>query len=191
MNIAVILGNPYEESLCHALGAAYIKGAEDAGAKVRTIDLSKITFNPNLKYGYHQRMDLEEDLIAAQETIRWADHLVIVYPIWWGTMPAILKGFFDRLFLPGFSYKPRPNSLLYDKLLKGKSARLIVTMDSPPLYYRLALRGAGHRIMKQGILQFCGVKPVRITEFGSVKASSEQTRNKWLAKANQLGRNNA
>lgn len=186
-NIVIIMGNPYSKSYCNALAEAYRTGASGNGANVRMIDLSTMTFEPNLKYGYHQRTELEDDLLVAQDAIRWADHLVFIYPTWWGTMPAIMKGFFDRVFLPGFAFESKPNSLLTRKLLKGKSARLIVTMDSPPWYYRLFLRGAGHRIMKDAILKFCGINPVRITELGQVKLTSVETREKWLTKVQELG----
>lgn len=187
MNIAVINGHPDPESFCASLAEAYIKGATTRGASVRTIDLSKIKFDPNLKYGYRQRMELEQDLLDAQEIIRWADHLVFVYPIWWGTVPAVMKGFFDRVFLPGFAYKSRPNSITIDKLLQGKSARLIVTMDAPSWYNRFVYRQAGHNMMKHAILNFCGIKPVRITEFQPIKTSTSEMREKWLAQTQKLG----
>lgn len=186
-NIAVIIGHPNPTSYCNALASAYIKGAGNSGADVRTIDLSRINFEPNLTNGYQKRTELEPDLLAAQETIRWADHLVFVYPNWWGTMPAILKGFFDRVFLPGYAFRTKDNSYSIDKLLKGRTARLIVTMDSPLWYYRLFIRRAGHHIMKRATLQFCGVNPVRITEIGTVKSSSVEVREQWLRKIEALG----
>ncbi|MGF7049814.1 putative NADPH-quinone reductase [Paenibacillus sp. DS2015] len=186
-NIAIIVGHPHSESYCSALATAYIQGATESGATVRVIDLSTIQFDPNLRYGYHHRTDLEEDLLVAQEAIRWADHLVFVYPTWWGTMPAILKGFIDRIFLPGFAFKYRQNSLLWDKLLKGKSAHLIVTMDTPSWYNLLVYRQAGHRIMKHATLKFCGVNPVRVTEITPVKSLSEEQRKTWLDKIHKLG----
>ncbi|RNB83388.1 flavodoxin family protein [Brevibacillus fluminis] len=185
--IAVIIGHPDSKSYCNTLAQAYVQGAQSQGAAVRIIDLSQINFNPNLQYGYRQRTELEEDLLAAQETIRWADHLVFAYPTWWGTMPAILKGFIDRVFLPGFSFRSKPGSLLTEKLLTGKTARLIVTMDSPLWYYRFFLKRAGHHIMKRGILQFCGVNPVRITEIGMVKTSSVQKLENWIRRIQELG----
>lgn len=188
MNVLVINGHPDPEAYCAALAGAYRDAAaSQAGAKVREIDLSRITFNPNLKYGYRQRTELEEELQEAQEMIRWADHLVIVYPTWWGTMPAVLKGFFDRAFLPGFAYQHRPNSLLWDKLLKGKTAHLIVTMDTPSWYNRWFYHRAGHRVMKNNILGYCGIKTVRITELNRVSASQGTTRMKWLEKVKKLG----
>ncbi|WJQ83024.1 NAD(P)H-dependent oxidoreductase [Brevibacillus brevis] len=187
MNILVIIGHPDPESYCSALAHAYMKGATGKAAQIRTIDLSQIAFDPNLKYGYRKRTELEDDLKEAQDLIRWADHLVIVYPTWWGTMPAILKGFFDRVLLPGFAYKYREGSPLWDKLLTGKTAHLIVTMDFPSWYNRLIYWQAGHLVMKRNILKFCGIKPVKVTEISGVNASPEEKRKKWLEKVKQLG----
>lgn len=187
MNIVIINGHPDPESLCSALVKAYIEGAKRQQVEIRTIELSSLQFNPNLQYGYRKRTELEDGLINAQQSIKWADHIVIVSPIWWGTMPAVLKGFFDRVFLPGFAFKYRENSILWDKLLKGKSARLIVTMDTPSWYNRIVYRSAGHIVLKRNILQFCGVNPVKITEFSKVAYSSEDTRKKWIEKARALG----
>lgn len=186
-NILVINGHPDAQSFCLALSDAYIKGASTSNAQIRSIDVSKIKFDPNLKFGYRKRTELEDDLIEAQKLIRWADHLVFVYPTWWGAMPAILKGFIDRVFLPGFAFKYRENSPLWDKLLSGKSAHLIVTSDTPSWYNKLVYKNAGYNLMKRNILKFCGIKPVRVTEIGPVKGSSDELRTKWLAKVNQLG----
>lgn len=189
--IAVINGHPDIRSYCTALSEAYYKGAAEGGAEVRSIHVGSLNFEPSLKFGYHKRMELESDLIKAQELIRWADHLVFVYPIWWGTVPAALKGFIDRVFLPGFAFQSRPNSNLWDKLLTGKSARLIVTMDSPSWYNRLVYRQAGHRVMKRATLQYCGVNPVKITELCQVKSSTELKRAQWLAQVEELGKKRA
>jgi|HigsolmetaAR203D_1030402.scaffolds.fasta_scaffold21370_2 Putative NADPH-quinone reductase (modulator of drug activity B) len=187
MNILVIVGHPDPDSFCAALSRAYAEGAASANAQVRRLDLSRMKFDPNLKYGYRMRTELEPDLQEAQRLIRWADHLVFVYPIWWGVMPAVLKGFFDRVFLPGFAFKYRENSPLWDKLLKGKTARLIVTMDTPTWYNRWIYRRPGIKVMKRHILRFCGIHPVRVTEFGSVKFSTAERRARWLAQVKQLG----
>ncbi|MFD3269858.1 NAD(P)H-dependent oxidoreductase [Paenibacillus dendritiformis] len=186
-NILVINGHPDPQSFCSALSDAYRKGASDSKAQVRSIDLSKITFNPNLQFGYRKRTELEEDLVEAQKLIQWADHLVFVYPTWWGVMPAILKGFIDRVFLPGFAYKYRENSPAWDKLLSGKSAHIIVTLDTPSWYNKLVYKNAGHNVMKRNILQFCGITPVRVTELGPIRGSSDKLRAQWLDKVNQLG----
>ncbi|MGG4392911.1 NAD(P)H-dependent oxidoreductase [Paenibacillus thiaminolyticus] len=186
-NILVINGHPDPQSFCTALSDAYIEGVLTSKAQVRSIDVSKITFNPNLQFGYRKRTELEEDLVEAQKLIHWADHLVFVYPTWWGVMPAILKGFIDRVFLPGFAYKYRKNSSTVEKLLIGKSAHLIVTLDTPSWYNKLVYMNAGHHVMKRNILKFCGVSPVRVTELGPIRGSSDKLRAQWLAKVNQLG----
>jgi NAD(P)H dehydrogenase (quinone) len=109
--------------------------------------------------------------------IKWADHLVFVYPTWWGTMPALLKGFIDKVFLPGFGFKYRKDSVWWDKLLTGKSARLIVTMDTPPWYFRWVYGRPSHNAMKKSTLEFCGVKPVKIISIGPVKHAESRGRN--------------
>lgn len=185
--ILIINGHPDPQSYCKALSESYAEGARKSGGTVEMIDLSEIEFNPNLRYGYRQRTELEPDLLKAQELIRWADHLVFVYPTWWGTMPAVMKGFFDRVFLPGFVIKYRDNSPLWDKLLKGKSAQLIVTSDTPRLYNILVYRESGHRIMKSNILKFTGVSPVRVTEISPIRKSTDEFRQKWLDKVNKMG----
>lgn len=186
-NILIINGHPNSDSLCTALAEAYARGAAANSAVVRTIHVGQMQFDPSLRNGFRSGIPLEEDVLAAQADITWAEHLVFVYPTWWGTMPAVLKGFIDRVFLPGFAFKYRKNSILWDKLLKGKTARLIVTMDTPSWYNRFVYGQPGHRAMKRATLHFCGIKPVRITEIGPVKPSSEQDRVQWLAKVEKLG----
>ena len=185
--VLVINGHPDKGSLCYALSQAYKLGAQGAGAEVREINVGDLKFNPNLAHGYRKITELEEDLLKAQDSINWAEHLVFVYPTWWGTMPALLKGFIDRTFLPGFAFKYRDNSSWWDRLLKGRSARLIVTMDAPVWFYWLAYGRPGHNAMKKAILEFCGIKPVKITSFGSVKRSNDKQRVRWLDKVRQLG----
>ncbi len=187
MNILIILGHPGTETFCEQLALSYQKGAEQAGATVKLLKLNELQFDLNLRGGYKKSMPLEPDLQHAQELISGAQHLVFVYPSWWGLMPALLKGFIDRTFLPGFAFKYRKDSPMWDKLLAGRSARLIVTMDAPPLYYWLMQGGGGHRAMKNSILKFCGIKPVKITSIGSIKSSTAQKREKWLAQVRQLG----
>jgi NAD(P)H dehydrogenase (quinone) len=185
--ILVIVGHPADESFCHALADAYAAAAQSAGHEVRRIALGALAFDPVLKNGYRQVQALEPDLVAAQESILWAEHLVFAYPIWWGAMPALMKGFIDRIFLPGFAFKYRKDSVWWDKLLAGRSARLLVTMDTPPWYFRWIYRMPGHNQMKHTILGFCGVKPVKITNFGPIRSSSPAQRERWIAQAAKLG----
>ncbi|MEM6797640.1 MAG: NAD(P)H-dependent oxidoreductase, partial [Acidobacteriota bacterium] len=128
----------------------------------------------------------EPDLLEIQEAITWASHLVFFYPIWWGEMPALLKGFFDRILLPGFAFKYREGSPLWDRLLAGRSARVFTTIDTPPWYFRWAYGRAGHRVMKSNILDFCGVRPVEIHSLGSVRKSTPEKRARWIARVRSL-----
>ncbi|NQX62138.1 NAD(P)H-dependent oxidoreductase [Paenibacillus qinlingensis] len=186
-NILIINGHPDPQSYCAALTNAYIEGVSLNKVDIQRIDIHTLTFDPNLQFGYRKRTELEEDLLHAQELIRWADHLVFVYPTWWGAMPAMMKGFIDRVFLPGFAFKYREKSALWDKLLVGKSAHLIVTTDTPAWYSRWVNKHAGYRVMKHNILQFCGITPVRLTEIGPVRPSSLEKRAQWLEKVKRLG----
>lgn len=186
--ILVINGHPNEESFNHALTRAYITGAKNKGATVKEIWIGKLNFNPNLEYGYQKRMNWEPDLVDAWEKIQWADHLVWMHPVWWGGFPAITKGFIDRLFLPGMAFKYRENSVWWDKLLKGKTAHIITSLDQPGWYYRMFFGRPSVNQLKKSILEFCGVKPVKISYIGIIRGSSSEQRTKWLQKAEILGR---
>jgi putative NADPH-quinone reductase len=132
-------------------------------------------------------MEVEADLIQIQQDIKEAYHLVLVYPNWWATYPAQLKGLFDRAFVPVFAFQYRENSPMWDKLLTGKTARMIVTMDTPGWFYSLIYKNAGHNAVKVGVLEFSGFKPVKISAFSPVKSSTEAKRKKWLAEVEKLG----
>jgi len=186
--ILIILGHPVKDTFSDSLRTSYIKGAKSAGAEIRELCLRELNFELNFSAGYRGNQELEPDLLKAQEDILWADHLVFIYPNWWSTFPALLKGFIDRTFLPGFAFRYRKGSLLWDKLLTGRSARLIVSMDTPPWYYWLVYRRPGHNAMKRGILEFCGFRPVRITTIGSLKVSSDKKRLSWQRKVEKLGK---
>jgi len=188
-NILIINGHPDKSSFCFALAESYKKGADTNGDNCQLVNLIDLKFNPILTYGYRIVMELEPDLLKIQQDILRADHLVFVYPTWWGTYPALLKGFIDRVFLPNFAFKYHEGSPFWDKLLKGKTARIITTMDAPKWYYWLIYRSAGHNAMKRAILEFCGIKPVKITSFAPVKSSTDLKRKKWIDEVELLGRN--
>jgi len=175
-------------SFCHALAESYKKGADTNGAECKLVHLIDLKFNPILTYGYRLVSELEPDLLAIKYDILQADHLVVVYPNWWGTYPALLKGFIDRIFLPNFAFKYQKGSPLPAKLLKGKSARIIVTMDTPKWYYWLINRSPGHNSMKRAILEFSGIKPVKISAFAIIKSSNLEKRKKWIEEVESLGK---
>jgi len=187
MNILIINGHPDKESYNWALADAYKKGAIASGAEVKEIRIVELDFNPNLQYGYRKRTTLEPDLLAAQEQIKWAHHLVWVYPVWWGAVPAIMKGFLDRVLLPGFAFKKREGSVWWDKYLTGKTSRIICTMDQPTWFYRYLNGQPSHMAMKRLTLKFIGIKKVRITSIGPLRLSKPAFRNKWLKKVEALG----
>jgi putative NADPH-quinone reductase len=109
-----------------------------------------------------------------------------VHPVWWGGLPAIAKGFIDRVFLPGFAFKYRENSVWWDKLLAGKTAHIITTLDQPSWYYRFVFGRPSINQLKKSTLQFCGIRPVRTTSIGPIKNSSPEQRLKWLNKIETL-----
>ncbi|MEX0274259.1 MAG: NAD(P)H-dependent oxidoreductase [Flavobacteriaceae bacterium] len=185
--VLIINGHPDKESYNYALSDAYKHGAQKSGAVVKEIRIRELEFNPNLQYGYRKRSELEPDLLHSQELIRWADHLVWIYPVWWGSVPAIMKGFIDRVFLPGFAFKKREGSVWWDKYLTGKTARLICTMDQPSWYYKWVYGNPSHNAMKKLTLRFVGVKKVKITSIGPLRLSKDTFRNNWLIKVGKLG----
>lgn len=188
--IVIIIGHPNKESLNSAFAISYKKGAENSGAEVKEILIADLKFNPNLQFGYQKRTELEPDLIDAWGKIKWADHLVWIHPVWWGGLPAIMKGFIDRLFLPGFAFQYRENSILWDKLLKGKTAHIITTLDQPSWYYWLVYGRPSVNQLKKSTLEFCGINPVKVSYFGIIKNSKETTRQKWISKVEKLGEQN-
>lgn len=187
LNIVILLGHPDADSLCGALADRYQQAALAAGHRVQLFRLGELAFDPILRHGYRQIQPLEPDLLRATEAIRQCEHLVLVYPTWWGGMPALLKGFFDRAFVPGYAFRYRKDSLWWDRLLSGRSARVITTLDTPPWYYRWVYRMPGHQQIRRTILQFCGIKPVRITGFGPVRSASDAQRDAWLKQIDALG----
>ncbi|MBK6265622.1 NAD(P)H-dependent oxidoreductase [Marivirga sp. S37H4] len=190
MKILIINGHPDKESYNFALAEAYKKGALSSGAEVQEINIRELNFNHNLQFGYRKRTELELDLLNAQDKIKWADHLVWIYPVWWGSVPAIMKGFLDRVLLPGFAYQKREDSLWWDKYLTGKTARIISTLDQPAWYYWLVYRQPSHNSMKKLTLEFCGIKPVKVTTIGPLKHSKLPFRERWIEKVERMGRNN-
>ncbi|WP_236977727.1 NAD(P)H-dependent oxidoreductase [Membranihabitans maritimus] len=185
--ILIINGHPDKKSYNSALSAAYKKGVKKSNAEIKEINIGELNFNPNLQFGYRKRTELEADLIESQEKLKWADHWVLIYPVWWGSVPAIMKGFLDRVLLPGFAFEKRANSLLWDKYFTGKTARIICTMDQPAWYYKLIYGSPSHSAIKKATLNFIGIKKVKITSIGPIRLSNEKYRLKYLRKIENLG----
>ena len=165
--IFLLLGHPDSESTGAEFLSSYEQGAKDGGFEVRRTNLGDIHFDPILHKGYKTIQALEPDLLRMQEDIKWADHFVIIYPNWWITMPALLKGLFDRMWLPGFAFHFHTNNMMWDKLMKGKTARVFVTMDANPILERFMVGDFTNEI-KRGILGFAGFK-VHLKKIGPMK----------------------
>ena len=177
--IFILLGQEDKDTFCGALADHYEKGARAAGHQVCRTNIGEIKFDPILHKGYKVIQELEPDLKKMQEDIRSAEHVVIFYPMWWSSMPAILKGLFDRLWVPGFAFHFHHDGYGWDKLLKGRTGQVIVTMDSWPMVQRI-LFGDSTNEIGRAILGFAGIHPVQIKKIGPVKDMPDVHKNKWL-----------
>ena len=191
LKVLVILGHPRKDSLCAALADAYVDGAHEVAVQtdleIRRLIVADLAFEPNVTHTSPNNQCVEADILQAREWMAWADHLVFVYPNWWGTMPALMKGFLDRLMTPGFAFAEDEGGG-WVPLLKGKTAQLISTMDMPRWVYRLFIGQPGNNAMRKAVLGFCGMRTVRIRNFGPVKDSNDAIREAWLATAKADGR---
>lgn len=184
--ILIINGHPVKDSFSFALANAYQKGAEIGKYNVSRINIRDLDFNPNLEFGYKKTLVLEPDIENAINLIKQADHIVWIYPMWWYGAPALLKGFIDRTFLPDIAFKSRTGKLP-EKLLKGKSARIIITSDTPRWFDRLYMKSPAINQLKKGTLKFSGINPVKVTYISPIKNASGKFLTKWLDKVNFLG----
>ncbi len=184
----MILGHPNAESYCAALAQAYIDGAGGEGDQVTYLKLYELAFDPILRFSKALQQPLEADLLTAQEKMRQADHWVLVYPTWWGHVPALMKGFFDRTLVQGFGFAYQDNQLLWEKLLKGKTAHIITTMSTPPWFYRLGYGDCGIQTLKKTTLGFCGIKTTQVTRIGQLRKFDEKQRTRWIEIIRQFGR---
>lgn len=181
----VINANPKPESLCRAMAERYATKAS-ANREVQVLHIGELDFEPNLVQGYDSEQALEPDLQRFQSLIRWADHLVIVTPVWWGGIPAQFKGLLDRTLLPGFAFRYQPGKMIPEKLLPGRTAEILVTLDTPPFWYRWVQGRPIHTQLQRTILGFVGIRNRRTRYFGPVISSSESTRAGWLAAVERL-----
>jgi 1,4-dihydroxy-2-naphthoate octaprenyltransferase len=186
MRCLLILAHPRRDSLCGALFDACADGARQAGVECRELILSEMHFDPDVHAVSPEQQPLEPELLRAQRDIQWADHLVLVYPTWWGTFPALLKGFLDRVLTPGFAFRHVTHGK-WDKLLSGRTADLITTMDTPPLIYRFIYRAPGQQALVRATLGYCGIRGARIETFGPVISAAAGQRQQWLDRARSIG----
>ncbi|MFZ5939918.1 MAG: NAD(P)H-dependent oxidoreductase [Bacteroidota bacterium] len=186
--VLIIQGHPNRDSLSNRIQLAYEEGVREAGGEVRTLVIRDLDFQPILFMGYKRTEALEEDIIHAQQEVSWADHLVFIYPNWWGTYPAIFKGFIDKVLWPGFAFAYRSGRGWPEQKLKGKSARVFVTMDSSRWTYFIRQGAPGHRAMKNATLNFVGIRPVRFKTFSRIRFAEHSTIERWGRQVKKLGR---
>lgn len=187
MNVLVILGHPRKDSYCAALAKEYMRGAKEVGVNVESLVLADMRFEMSVVVPSPQDQHMEDDILKAQELIKWANHLVFVFPTWWGNMPALLKAFLDRVLTPGFAFREiQPDA--FDKLLSPRTAQLIATMDTPVLIDRLFNGAPATKSLTNATLKFCGVKPVRKMLLSPIKHSTDEKKQQWLREVYQKGR---
>ncbi|WP_426102574.1 NAD(P)H-dependent oxidoreductase [Massilia sp. TSP1-1-2] len=189
-NILLIQGHPdaAQDHLCHTLADAYASGAADGGHTVRYSTVAQLDFPLLRNQREWDEGETPASLRQTQDDIRWAQHLVLVYPLWLGDMPALLKGFLEQVARPGFAFARDRLTPLAKKPLAGRSARVIVTMGMPALMYRLYFRAHSVKSLKRNILRFVGISPVHETLIGMAGSPDAQTIAGWVGKMEELGR---
>lgn len=191
MKVLVLNAHPDEGSFCDAISAAYVEGARGGGHEVKSVPLRDLHFDLVLRGGYHSTKPIEPDIAEQQELIRWCQHLVVVSPNWWWAAPALLKGYIDRVFLPGFAMRYHARFPYVEPLLGGRSARVIYTQNSPRLVGWLFRGDLFWKWISHAVLGHCGFQPVkRLALYGAKEASTER-RTRFLESARELGRHGA
>jgi putative NADPH-quinone reductase len=186
--IMIVVGHPQTNTFCRALGEAYQRGAMAAGHMATLFALSEMKFDPILRDGFRKEQPLEPDLQAAYDALAACDHLVLIFPLWCGDMPALLKGFIERLLQPDLIRRQDTENAMNWSIFKNKSARVIMTMGMPVSVYRFWYGGHALKLITRNILKFIGITPVRHTLFGMIGTSKPETRERWVAEVGALGR---
>lgn len=185
--IAIIVGTSLHESYSEALGKAYQRGAESGGHRATLFVLGKMNFDAILREGYRREQALEPDLVAAREAFIACDHVVFIFPLWCGDMPAILKGFIERILQPDLLVMQKSGGKASWKVFAGKSARVVMTMGMPGWFYRWYYGAHALKLLRRNILHFVGIKPVRATIYGMIEAAGDEKRKQWLREVEALG----
>ncbi len=182
MKVLIVYAHPDPDSFNHAVLETIAAGARDGGHHVTVIDLYQEKFDPVLVFNEtKRRRDLQNDPETAnyRQLVWEAEHLIFIYPVWWYGLPAILKGFIDRVLVSGFAFTY--DGIIPKGLLQGKSAWVVYTIDSPGWYVSLFRFNAEWTVMNRAILRFCGIRNVKRMMFAGSKGSTQQRRQKWLA----------
>lgn len=189
-NVLILQGHPDPDArhLCHALADAYADGARFGGHEVRTVEVTRLEFPLLRSQRDWDHGELPPGLADAQASIAWANHLVVVFPLWLGGMPALLKGFLEQVARPGFAFHRDGGNPFARKALGGRSARIVVTMGMPALVYRWYFRAHSVKALERNILGFVGIAPINETLVGSVDQLDEAGRRRWTDRLRELGR---
>lgn len=188
--ILIVQGHPDPAGghLCHALAQAYREGALAAGHEVRVIDVAQLYFPLLRTQAEWTDGALPAVLLPSQASIAWAQHLVLVFPLWMGDMPALLKAYFEQVARPGFAFdRSKGGGPLGQKALGGRSARIVVTMGMPALVYRYVFRAHSVKALERNILGFVGIAPIRETLVGQVDTLGADGVARWLRTLRRLG----
>jgi putative NADPH-quinone reductase len=185
--VAIIDGHPdpAKGRYCHALANAYADGAAAAGHEVRWLVLADLDIPMLRTRAEWEQPSSNEAIVKSQDMLRWADHLVIIFPLWLGSLPALLKAFFEQVLRPGFAFEA--GASMRPAVLSGKSARIVVTMGMPSLIYRWYFGSHSLKSLERNILKFVGIRPVRATLIGSIESGGAPRHKKFLEKVRQLG----
>ena len=184
--VLVLDGHPDAASLNTALATAAAEAARARGAEVRLMHLSAMNFDPNLAHGYKQRMDHEPDLQTFLDAIRWCDTFILIHPLWWGAAPAKLKGLIDRAFLPGIAFAYEGDGHFPKKLFEGRTARVLITADTPPWYLWWGYRNAWLHVLRRQILDFVGLKVTHMKVVGTIRDATPAGIEGFFATARKL-----
>ncbi len=185
-HILILNGHPAERSLSHLFATSYAEAAQTAGHEVKLLHIRDLDFDPDYGFGgYKHHKPLEPDLEQFLEAIDWCDHFVLTTPMWWGGLPALLKGLIDRTFLPGRAFDTK-SSKLPKPMLSGRTGQVIMTSDSPNWYFRILLHRPLYWQLKKQIFEFVGFKPVRITHFAQASHPKAGQVDQWVAKVRDL-----
>lgn len=187
--ITLIQGHPDPAGghLCNALADAYRRGAEQAGFEVHAIEVARLDFPLIRNKDDFEHGERPACIREAQAQIQASGHLVLVYPLWLGTLPALLKGFLEQVFRYDFAFEPQDGGR-FDRKLVGRSARIVVTMGMPALAYRWFYGAHSLKGIERNILKFAGIRPVRESLFGMVENVDAGKRARWLEQMERLGR---
>lgn len=199
MNILVINGHPDKKSFNASIFKEVVKNLNSKKHQIETLNLAEMKFDPVLRFGYRERMEEDTEITRSQELIQWADHLIFIYPIWWSSMPSLMKGWIDRVFTPGIAYSSNRKGIFvlnfitgrqFKKLLKNKTADIITTSQGPGWWYKIfsgivsVPDSYGIAVLKSAVLNHCGIKTKKVINLGNMNRDSNtlNIRKKFLKK---------